>query len=183
MRESWRRNPWYRRINWWELLVGAVLIILGVASLIRPSLAVTGLVYAYGIAGIIVGTADILFYIRVERLTGFGPVVSLIFGVFSVMSGVGIVVNPGVGMTVFSLLFSVWFIAHCISRLANLTQVRLAEGKGMYYLAMVLNIIGLIFGALLLMMPFNTITAIGYLAALYLIVLGMESVIMAFLPF
>ena len=86
------KTPWYRRVVWWELLAGITLIVLGTISLFRPSLAVKGLVYAYGIAGVIAGVADILLYIRVERFTGFGPIVSLVSGVLSVMSGVVILV-------------------------------------------------------------------------------------------
>ena len=153
MRDPWEMTPWYRRVNWWELIAGIVMIALGIASLARPSLAVTGLVYAYGAAGVIVGVADILRYIRVERYTGFGPIVSLVAGVLSVMSGVVILVNPRVGMAVFSLLFALWFITHCVSRLASLSRVRLAAGRGAYYAALVLNLMGLVLGAVLVVLP------------------------------
>lgn len=174
------RTPWYRRVNWWELIAGIVMIALGIASLARPSLAVTGLVYAYGAAGVIVGVADILRYIRVERYTGFGPMVSLVAGVLSVMAGVVILVNPRVGMAVFSLLFALWFITHCVSQLASLSRVRLVAGRGAYYAALVLNIIGLVLGAVLVVLPTASLLALGYLAAVYLIVLGAESLVMAF---
>ena len=174
------RTPWYRRVNWWELIAGIVMIALGIASLARPSLAVTGLVYAYGIAGVIVGVADILRYIRVERYTGFGPIVSLIAGVLSVMAGVVILVNPQVGMAVFSLLFALWFITHCVSRMASLSRVRLVAGRGAYYAALVLNLIGLVLGVLLVVLPAASLLALGYLAGVYLIVLGVESLVMAF---
>ena len=174
------RTPWYRRVNWWELIAGIVMIALGIASLTRPSLAVTGLVYAYGIAGVIVGVADILRYIRVERYTGLGPIVSLIAGVLSVMAGVVILVNPQVGMAVFSLLFALWFITHCVSRLASLSWLRFVAGRGAYYAALVLNLIGLVLGVLLVVLPAASLLALGYLAAVYLIVLGVESLVMAF---
>lgn len=29
MRAPWQKRPWYRRIGWWDLLVGAALIALG----------------------------------------------------------------------------------------------------------------------------------------------------------
>lgn len=180
MRDPWERTPWYRRVNWWELIAGIVMIALGIVSLARPSLAVTGLVYAYGAAGVIVGVTDILRYIRVERYTGFGPMVSLIAGVLSVMAGVVILVNPRVGMAVFSLLFALWFITHCVSRLASLSRVRLVAGRGAYYAALVLNIIGLVLGAVLVVLPAASVLTLGYLAAVYLIVLGAESLVMAF---
>ena len=174
------RTPWYRRVNWWELIAGIVMIALGIASLTRPSLAVTGLVYAYGIAGVIVGVADILRYIRVERYIGFGPIVSLIAGVLSVMAGVVILVNPQVGMAVFSLLFALWFITHCVSRMASLSWLRFVAGRGAYYAALVLNLIGLVLGVLLVVLPAASLLALGYLAGVYLIVLGVESLVMAF---
>ena len=161
MRTPWQKRPWYRRVGWWDLLVGVARIALGAASLMNPDLAVTGLTYAYGIAGVIVGVADILRYIRVERFTGFGPLLSLISGVLSVMAGVVILVNPGVGIAVFSLLFSVWFIAHCISRLAGLSRVRLVAGRGMYCFALALNLIGLVAGILLAVMPFSAAAVLG----------------------
>ena len=174
------RTPWYRRVNWWELIAGIVMIALGIASLTRPSLAVTGLVYAYGIAGVIVGVADILRYIRVERYTGFGPIVSLIAGVLSVMAGVVILVNPRVGMAVFSLLFALWFITHCVSRMASLSWLRFVAGRGAYYAALVLNLIGFVLGVLLVVLPAASLLTLGYLAGVYLIVLGVESLVMAF---
>ena len=180
MRDPWERTPWYRRVNWWELIAGIVMIALGIASLARPSLAVTGLVYAYGAAGVIVGVADILRYIRVERYTGFGPMVSLVAGVLSVMAGVVILVNPRVGMAVFSLLFALWFITHCVSRLASLSWLRFVAGRGAYYAALVLNLMGLVLGAVLVVLPTASILTLGYLAAVYLIVLGVESLVMAF---
>ena len=180
MRDPWERTPWYRRVNWWELIAGIVMIALGIASLARPSLAVTGLVYAYGAAGVIVGVADILRYIRVERYTGFGPMVSLVAGVLSVMAGVVILVNPRVGMAVFSLLFALWFITHCVSRLASLSWLRFVAGRGAYYAALVLNLMGLVLGAVLVVLPTASILTLGYLAAVYLIVLGAESLVMAF---
>ena len=31
MRDPWERTPWYRRVNWWELIAGIVMIALGIA--------------------------------------------------------------------------------------------------------------------------------------------------------
>ena len=174
------RDGWYRRIGWWELAVGAILVALGVASLVLPDLAATGLIYAYGIGGLAAGIADILLYIRVERFTGFGPVVSLISGVLSVMAGVVILLYPGAGLQVFSLLFSVWFITHSISRLANLPRVKWVAGRRVYTVALVVNIVGLVLGILLFLQPGAAVFALGYLAGGYLILTGLESIAMAF---
>mgnify|MGYP000332121180 CR=1 FL=1 len=160
MRTPRQKRPWYRRVGWWDLLVGVASSPWGPLP-DEPRSGSDGPGLCYGIAGVIVGVADILRYIRVERFTGFGPLLSLISGVLSVMAGVVILVNPGVGIAVFSLLFSVWFIAHCISRLAGLSRVRLVAGRGMYCFALALNLIGLVAGILLAVMPFTRRRSFG----------------------
>ena len=53
-------------------------------------------------------------------------------------------------------------------------------GRGAYYAALALNILGLVLGAVLVVLPTASILTLGYLAAVYLIVLGAESLVMAF---
>ena len=64
--------------GWFELFIGILLIALGVWVFVNPSHALTGMAFAYGIAAVIMGVLDIVLYARVERYTGWGPVVSLI---------------------------------------------------------------------------------------------------------
>ena len=67
--------------GWLELAIGILLIILGVLSFAKPGYALTVLVLAYGVVAIIMGIADIILYIQVERHTGFGRILSLISGI------------------------------------------------------------------------------------------------------
>ena len=166
--------------GWLELAIGIILIVLGVLAFLKPDLALTGLAFAYGIAAVVMGVADILLYVQVERYTGFGPVLSLIPGILSVMSGVMLVVYPRTGVLVLTVLFPIWFIAHCISRFTHLRHIRFVAGEGMYCFTLVLNIIGLILGFLMLFSPLLTLTAIRCLAGVYLILLGIDAVVMAF---
>lgn len=110
--------------GWLELAIGIVLIGLGILAFAKPDLALTGLVFAYGIAAVVMGVADIILFIQVERYTGFGPMLSLISGVLSVMTG-------------------------------------------------------LILGILMVFHPLFTLTAIRLFASAYLILLGIDSVVMA----
>ena len=139
--------------GWLELIIGILLILIGIFTLLRPGSVFSGLLFLFGIIAVIMGIADILLYIEVERYTGFGPVVSLISGILSVMAGIMLLVYPGAGVMVLSLLFPIWFIAHCISRLAHLGVIRLLSGAGEYYFTLVVNIIGLILGFLMILRP------------------------------
>ncbi len=155
---------------------------LGVLAFARPDLALTGLAFAYGIAAVVMGIGDIVLYIQVERYTGFGPVIALISGILSVMSGIMLQVYPKVGALVLTLLLPIWFIAHCISRLTHLRLIRLTAGSGVYYFTLVINIIGLILGFLMLLSPMFTLTTIRCFAGSYLILLGVDGILMAMSP-
>ena len=165
--------------GWLELVIGIVLIGLGILAFAKPDLALTGLVFAYGIAAVIMGVADIILFIEVERYTGFGPILSLISGVLSVMVGLMLVAYPGTGVLILTVLFPIWFIAHVISRLAHLNHIRFVAGDGIYYFTLIVNIIGLFLGILMIIHPLFTLTTIRCFASAYLILLGIDSVVMA----
>ena len=164
--------------GWLELVIGILLIVLGVFTFANPGFALTGLVALFGAIAIVMGVADIVLYVRVERFTGFGPIVSLISGILSVMSGFMLLVYPNAGRWVLSLLFPIWFIAHCISRLSQLNTIRFHAGSGMYYFTLVVNIIGLILGFLMILRPVISILSIGWIVGFYLILLGVDSIVL-----
>ena len=172
-----------RSFAWGELVVGLLLIFLGIFTLVRPESTLTGAVVVYGLIAIVLGIEDLVVYCRLSRFTGFGPVMSLISGVLSVMCGVMLLANPNLGKWALTVLLPLWFIAHCISGLARNNLVRLMVNPGFYYCSLLLNIMGLVLGFLMLFSPamsFVTLRAIGYMAAVYFILFGLYSVISAF---
>ncbi len=170
----------HSRFGWLELILGILLIALGVLTFVKPDIALTSMVFAYGIAAVIMGIADIILYIQVERFTGLGPVLSLISGILSVMSGIMLVVYPRTGVIVLTVLFPIWFIAHCIARLTHSNHIRFIAGSEIYYFTLIVNIIGLILGILMLLSPLLALTAIRSFAGIYLILLGIDSIVIAF---
>ena len=83
--------------GWSELLVGVLLVLLGIFAFARPESMLTGAVVVYGIIAIVIGVEDIVVYVRLARFTGFGPTLSLIAGILSVMCGVMLVADPNIG--------------------------------------------------------------------------------------
>ncbi len=165
--------------GWLQLLIGILLIVLGIWAFTDPDLALTGMVVACGIAAIIMGIADILLFVQVERFTGFGPSLSLVSGILSVMAGIMLLAYPRAGVMMLTVLFPIWFIAHCISRLAHLSSIRLIAGNGTFYFVLVINIIGLVLGFMMLLSPIFTMNTIRCFASAYLLLLGIDSVVMA----
>ena len=93
--------------GWSGLLVGFLLIALGVFTFVRPDSMLTGAVVIYGILAILMGVEDIVVYARLARFTGFGPMLSLVTGILSVMCGVMLLANPGIGKGCFAQAWSV----------------------------------------------------------------------------
>ena len=73
--------------GWLELVIGILLTILGVYSFFRPVDYLTTFIVVYGVAALVTGIADIVFYCKMERHTGFAPTISLATGVLGVMAG------------------------------------------------------------------------------------------------
>lgn len=169
--------------GWVELIVGIVLLLFGVFTFFRPESMLTGIVYLYGAAAIVTGIEDIVVYVKLERFTGFGPTVSLITGIMSVMCGTMIIAYPEAVKWALSLLIPIWFIAHSVSRLAHINVVHMLASNFYYYVTLIANIAGIVLGFLMLLRPalsFMTMRVMGYIMATYLVLFGIEGIIMAF---
>lgn len=165
--------------GWLEFTEGILLIMLGIFTFIRPNGMLTGIVVIYGIIAIIMGVVDIIFYIRVEQHIGVGPVVSLISGILSVMSGVMLLIFPRAGKMALSLLFPIWFCAHCISRLSHLHIIRRIAGNFYYYFTLIIYVIGLVMGLIMAFFPMISLLFNGYVIGIYLIIFGVDCLMMA----
>ncbi len=170
----------YWNFDWLELIEGILLLLLGIVSLMKPGTALTGVVMIYGLIAVITGIGDIIFFAKVNQYTGVGPTISLAAGIMSVMAGVMLLVHPGAGAWILTLLIPIWFIAHCISKLTRLPVIRMFEGKTAYYFSMIVNIIGLVLGCLMIFKPWITLLSVDWIIGIYLIMLGIDSIIMAF---
>ncbi len=172
-----------RPMNWGELAAGLVMILLGIFAFVSPESMLTGVVVLYGIFAIVMGVMDFVIYARMSHFAGFGPVLSLISGIFSVMCGVMLLANPNVGKLALTILLPLWFISHCVSKLIRLDFVRWIGSPVYYRFTLTVNIIGLVLGLFMLISPtlsFMTVRLVCYVSGLYFVLLGIESVIAAF---
>lgn len=169
----------YSRCKWLELIEGILLIILGIVTLVCPTGVFWGFSIIYGIMAIVTGVDDIIFYVKMEKYTGFGPVLALVSGVMSVLAGAMLLMYPNAGQLIIVMLIPIWFIAHSISRLSHLPLVRIGAGRVYYIFSLVLNIIGIVLGILMIFSPSIALFSASVLIGAYLILLGVDCVIMA----
>lgn len=166
-------------LGWAEFIIGIALAVLGAYTLINPDIALRNVVLLGGIIAIACGIADAVFYVRLERRTGFAPGTLILSAVLNILLGIVLLLNLNVGAWLLSILFPLWFMLHCIGRLANAGIVRLIAGKGSYWLTLIINILGLGIGVALLVMPQASTLVFGYLMGIYLLAAGIGSIITA----
>ncbi len=167
--------------NWLELILGVVFVLVGIYTFRNPGTSLKGFVIIYGILAVISGIADVAFYVHLESRTGFGPTATLLLGILNAIVGVFLIVNSEFGAVAAVIVFPIWFIANCVSKLLNLDAVRIWGGKAQFWITLVVNIIGIILGFLLLFHPFASAVSMVYIAGAYLVIIGVASIISAFL--
>ena len=91
-----------------------------------------------------------------------------------------LLVYPNAGKWVLSLLFPIWFIAHCLSRLSHLNTIRFIAGNFVYWFTMIVNIIGLVLGVVMIFSPNISVAAVAYIVGAYLVLFGIDCIILAF---
>lgn len=164
--------------GWVELIIGLALIAFGIFTFARPASALKGIVFIYGIMAIVTGVVDILFYVKMEQHTGFGPSISLVTGILSCIAGIVLLFNPGTGTWVMVILFPLWFIVHCISQLTHLPTVRIVAGTGYYYFTLVVNILGLLLGFAMIFNPVLSFLSVSYIIGFYLALIGLDYLVL-----
>lgn len=166
--------------DWSEFIIGILMIVMGVVTFVRPTLTVTTMVVLYGLIAIIMGICDIVIYVRGERYVGFGSMLTLIFGVISLLSGVMLISHPSTGRLLLLIIFPIWFISHCVSRISRLGIERFLMPKAMYWISLCINIAGIILGVLMIFSPAFSITGISVVVGIYLLLGGIDSIISVF---
>lgn len=169
------------RFNIIEYIQGAVFLLLGIITFVKPNAMLTGIVFIYGILAVVTGITDIVAYIKIERFTGVGPIVALISGIMSVMCGATLMIYPNIGRTVFAFLFAIWFITHCVSKLAHIDILRLIGNRFIYCFSLIINIVGIFLGFVMMFSPSFSMQAMNVFIGVYLILLGIECIVTAFI--
>ncbi len=166
-------------LDWFELIVGILLVIFGLYTFIHPGTTLLWIVILYGLIAVITGISDIVFFAKTERYTGFGPTISLISGIFSIMAGIMLLAYPNAGKWIMVLLIPIWFIAHCVSRLSHLHITRFMLGNSYYYFTLIINIMGIVLGCMMIIWPSISLFSAGFLIGGYLILMGIDNIVMA----
>lgn len=165
---------------WASLILGILMIVLGVFTVMHPGKMLTAVVVIYGISALVSGISDMVSVGKWGTATGFVPFASLITGMLGVLAGVMLIAFPNAGKFVLGLLLPIWFIAHCLSRLATVYSARFLIGTGWTVLFTIIDVLGVVLGVVMIFSPKLSQSAVGLIIAFYLFLVGIEHIAEAF---
>lgn len=167
-----------RKTNWYEVILGVLFVVLGIATFFYTGAALRTFVIAYAILALIGGIVHIIGFYKLNK-AGIPAGISLVSGILDIIVAILLFSNLREGMLVLALLFPIWFIMNCISQIAKLGIVKTIH-KGSYWGILILNILGIIMGVMLMFNPLASAISMVYIIGLYLIFMGISSVVLGF---
>lgn len=166
--------------GWSEGVLGILLILLGGYSFAQPITVLNGTTVLYGLLALLAGLIDILLFLRLKPYAEPASVLSLISGLLSIASGFLILIHPSWGTWASLTLIPLWFMVHCLSNLARLPILVSYIPRPALFVIFLLNIIGILLGCFIMANPLYAIVSISYLIGLYVLMLGINSLIAAY---
>ena len=157
-----------------DLIAGILFVLMGIGSFAYPMDATLWLSMVFGILMIVTGVCDAAMYSRLSKAGMSGAAVSLVSGILCIITGVLVLFNPFVGVFTLMALFPIWFMFHCISRIAVISAMRDTISGGRYALALVLYIIGIILSFILMVNPEYSLISLSWMASIIMIIIGID---------
>ncbi len=157
-------NPPLQRSNFWHLLAGILMAVLGIYVWFNPVVTLVALALYLGIVFIVIGAG--YFTASLTLNSGW----DMLVGVLDIFVGIIFVSNLGVSAASMPIIFALWCLAVGVIQMVTAFQYR--NGGFPWASLMTAGVIGVIFGFLILAYPaIGTITITALMGA-YLVLYG-----------
>ena len=161
----------HKGFSWSFFLWGILFIVIALIAFRDPLGNIAALTTLFGIMAILGGV-----WFLTHR---FGSNFRLLIGVLEILIGVYLIVNPTGGAEVIAMVFALWFILDSVSNLFALNYYR-TFGEGYYRFMLVVNIIGVLVGAVLFLQPAIVMFTLSFLIGFYFLLAGISYILLAF---
>lgn len=157
-----------------ELIAGLIFIFIGIIILLGPIDAINNYQVVFGMAAVIKGISNLLFFIVMKERTDKKQAVSLVVGTINISSGVFLCTKVSNDFSESVIWFVVWLIILCITKLFMIGYQRLISGQFPYWRSMIINLFGITFGVLMLFFTDSLVMQIGYCVGCFFIAKGIN---------
>ncbi len=174
-------NTRNRGIDWGSLILGALFLIGAFYAFMNPAATIQTVSTFFSIMIILYGIVEIISFFRLRQLENSGPLIwfDLIAGIFGVIVGIYLFLNPAMATSIMTVLFAVWFLFIFIRGLFVLPLVRQISTV-LFWVSLAINILGVILGLLLIVNPLSALLTLSQMIALGLLFGGFTLLINAF---
>ncbi|WP_010288991.1 HdeD family acid-resistance protein [Kurthia massiliensis] len=154
-----------KKMSRFTLLLALLSLILAIFLFIKPISTLKIIVIICAAIAIIKGLTDIWRYFRLKKRTGTNQTWRLIVGIIVAALGLYLCIYPTGGLTILGFIFAIWFFIDVIGNLAEIQSMR--ENKGLYWIAMIFNLLCLIVAILLLVRPMYAAISLTLMLGFY----------------
>lgn len=166
-----------KQIKWQSVIRALLLIVMGIALIVKKDFAMLTICTIVGIMLIVGGVASIITYmVGTRRVFGAGE---LVLGIIELALGIFITVRPTAVTSFLGLLFAAILILHGIG---NIVETRLGKryGDERWLVSGCLGLVSVMLGFLILWNPFSSATILIIIVGVALIYAGVVDLLVLF---
>ena len=161
----------HKGFSWSFLLWGILFVIVALLAFRDPLGNLAALSIVFGVMAILGGV-----WFLTHR---FGSNFRLLFGILEILIGLYLIFNPSGGAVAIAMIFALWFIVDSVSNLFALKYYRML-GDGYYWFMLVVNVLGVIIGAIMLYEPVISMLTLSFIVGFYFMMAGIAYILLAF---
>lgn len=176
--ESFNSRP-RRGFDWGALIAGVLLVITALLLLRHPDKGLHAFVLLFGILSILQGLVWLAGYSRFRDFFDRSWV-TLISGILDIIVGILFLASYDIGGLTISYLFAIWFLVDSIVGIVFSWHMR-DFGGGYFVFDLVMNILSLVVAIFLILNPVIAALSLIYLVAFWLLVFGINDIIVSWM--
>lgn len=168
-----------RGFDWGAFIAGILMVVVSFLLLRHPGKGLHAFVLIFGIVSIVQGVFWLATY---SRFRGFfsRSWATLISGILDIIIGILFLCSYDVGALTIAYLFAVWFLIDSIVGIVFAWHLK-GISNGYFIFNLILNILSLIVAVLLIFNPAIAILSLIWLVAFWLLIFGINEIVLAFM--
>lgn len=166
-------------VNWSYLIIGILFIVTALISFSNPRGNLVAIVALFSIAAILKGIFELFVRSRIDEYSGKSSTSLIILGILDIIIGIFFLFNMNLGIIALSYIFAFWFLIDSVVELFTAKAWKLVS-NAIYWLIVVISIIGIIVGLMLLFNPLGSALTLSFMVGFYFMWFGIEYLISAF---
>lgn len=177
--DSFSTRRYNRGFDWGAFIAGLLMVISSFLLMRHPAKGLHAFVLIFGILSILQGFVWLAGYSRFRAFFARSWI-TLISGILDIIVGILFLCSYDVGAITISILFAVWFFVDSIVGIVFSWHLRgISNGGFIFYL--ILNILSLIISIFLIASPEIAALSLIWLVAFWLLVFGINEIVLAFM--